>query len=81
MNFWKNLKSFFTDAKGIRNDADDERRTHRRGVHSFASARERALSDIRRARMLLEEEARKSGGASDCRSRDTLSDITEEKRT
>jgi hypothetical protein len=31
--------------------------------------------------MLLEEEARKSGGASDCSSRDTLSDITEEKRT
>ena len=75
MNFWKLLKGLFKNAKGIRNNANDERRANRRGVHSFASARERAISDIRRARMLLEEEAGKSGGTSDCSSRDTLSDI------
>jgi hypothetical protein len=75
MNFLKFLKGLFINAKGIRNDANVERRFNRRGVHSFSSARERALSDICRARMLLEAQVNESGGNSNSSSRDTLCDI------
>lgn len=75
MNFLKFLKGLFINAKGIRNDANVERRFNCRGVHSFSSARERALSDICRARMLLEAQANESGGNSNSSSRDTLCDI------
>ena len=72
MFLWNIIKGRFFNAKRIRDDANDERRNDRRGVHSFSSCREHALSDIRRARMLLEAETNESGGNTDCGSRNTI---------
>ena len=72
MFLWNIIKGRFFNAKRIRDNANDERRNDRRGVHSFSSCREHALSDIRRARMLLEAEKNESGRNSDCSSRNTI---------
>ena len=72
MFLWNIIKGRFFNARRIRDDANDERRNNRRGVHSFSSSREHALSDIRRARMLLEAEKNESGRNSDCSSRNTI---------
>lgn len=75
MNFLKCLKGLFFNAKGVRNNANVERWINRRGVHSFSSERERAISDICRARVLLEAQKNESSGDSNRSSRDTLCDI------
>jgi len=47
------------------------------GLHPFASARERTLSDFSRIRVLAEAFAAQPGGDSDCSTRDTLHILTE----
>jgi len=60
-------------AGNIRESADGRQGTDEcRDLHSFASARERALSDFSRIRVLAEALATQSRGNSDCSPRDTL---------
>lgn len=61
-----NLVSY-PHAQGIRNNAHDGPGPHDpRGLHPFSSARERALSDCRRIRMLAQALAPQPGRDTDC---------------
>ena len=66
------VKGFFRNAFGIRNNANVERRDDGCGVHPFPSRRERALSDIRRVRMLVQAAEAESGGVANRGTSDSL---------
>lgn len=53
------------NADGVRNTENGGQRTDGRGVHRFASARERTVSDCRRIRVLTQALSAQRGGAAD----------------
>ena len=72
MRFFETLKGFLKNANRTRETEDVGRNDDRRAVHSFASARERALSDLRRVRMLAQKSGIEPGRAPDRGSDDSL---------
>lgn len=75
MVFKKIIERLFNNAKGIRDDVAFKRKSDGGGIHPFASRRERAISDISRARLLLAASQAESGGNTDCGPRNTLRNL------
>lgn len=75
MKLWQVVKEKIVNAIRVR--VDDARRDNneRCCLHSFSSQRERALSDIRRVRMLVEASQNESSGASNSGAANSLREL------
>lgn len=78
MNLWATVRGLFGNAGRIRDNADVERKGNGGGVYTFPTRRERAISDIRRVRMLVEAQAFESGGTADSCARDPVRELKSE---
>ena len=67
----------YPHAQGTRDVIHDRQPNDGRGLHPFASRRERALSDLSRVRVLAEAFASQPSGASDSSPRDSLRKVIE----